>query len=61
MASHDPNSTLFRQYVELTKTSPRQMAERGPLAENATDPGVMDQPEAEWSLRRIEKRVGSIA
>jgi len=61
MASHDPDSTLFRQYVELTKSSPRQMAEGMPQAADRSDKGAKDQAEAEWSLRRIERRVGSIA
>ena len=62
MASHDKDFKLFRQYVELTKTSPRQMADRSPQTEEAPALGApKEQSEAEWSLRRIERRVGSIA
>jgi hypothetical protein len=62
MASHDKDFRLFRQYVELTKTSPRQIADRSPQTEEAPARGApKDQAEAEWSLRRIERRVGSIA
>jgi hypothetical protein len=62
MASHDKDLRLFRQYVELSKTSPRQMAQHAPQSEQAPAEGrPKDQAEAEWSLRRIERRVGSIA
>ena len=65
MASHDPDKTLVRQYVELTKTSPRQMAGQikgqAPDTAQAKEQSASETAEAEWSLRRIERRVGSIA
>ncbi|WP_172982803.1 hypothetical protein [Roseovarius bejariae] len=57
MAQSDNGTTLTEQYVQLTREAPRKMC-----ASEGESNGNMTQAarEAEWSLRRIEGRVGSI-
>lgn len=51
---------LTEQYVTLSQTCPRRLAE--PLISNdAADTATPERAEAEWSLRRIEARIGSVA
>lgn len=62
MSSYDHPIKLTEQYVQLTRTVPRKLVQ----APAANSPGTVavhlsEPPEAEWSLRRIEGRVGSIA
>lgn len=62
MASYDHEFHLSDQYVELTRTCPRQMSQppqdsTGPTAKA----GESAAAEPEHSLRRIEMRIGSIA
>ncbi len=57
MARFDTTADLTQQYVTLSQTQPRRMVE-ATEAPKVADPA---QPEAEWSLRRIEARIGSIA
>ena len=57
MAQSDNGTTLTEQYLQLTREAPRKMC-----ATKGEDGSDMTQAarEAEWSLRRIEGRVGSI-
>ncbi|WP_306152369.1 hypothetical protein [Roseovarius sp. MMSF_3281] len=57
MAQSDQGTTLTEQYLQLTRDTPRKMC-----ATDAETSNDMTQTarEAEWSLRRIEGRVGSI-
>lgn len=57
MARSDPSAALSEQYITLSRTAPRRMVATAPPAED-TPP---EPAEAEWSLRRIERRVGSVA
>ena len=57
MARFDDTADLTRQYVTLSQTQPRRMIEDA----DTTKAAGPVQPEPEWSLRRIEARIGSIA
>lgn len=57
MAQSDNGTTLTEQYVQLTRDAPRKMC--ATQNENNIDMTQAGR-EAEWSLRRIEVRVGSI-
>jgi len=57
MAQSDNGTTLTEQYLQLTREAPRKMCA---TETNRADEAVQSGPEAEWSLRRIEGRVGSI-
>jgi len=57
MAQSDNGTTLTQQYLQLTREAPRKMC--ATEHDGPSDP-VTSGPEAEWSLRRIEGRVGSI-
>ncbi|MBU3258674.1 hypothetical protein KPG71_01460 [Roseovarius sp. PS-C2] len=60
MARSQHDSMLTEQYVTLSQTCPRRLAE--PLISNdAADTATPERAEAEWSLRRIEARIGSVA
>jgi len=64
MARYDHSFQLTEQYVELTQTTPRRLVQPpAPPAETVPGPSAADQTstEAEHSLRRIERRLGSIA
>ena len=57
MAQSDNGTTLTEQYVQLTREAPRKMC----ATESERDSDMTKAArEAEWSLRRIEGRVGSI-
>ena len=60
MARFDEDATLSRQYVQLSLTSPRKTVDPR-VEDGAPRGGDTDPPEAEWSLRRIERRIGSVA
>lgn len=65
MAIHDHEYHLADQYIELTRTTPRRLASQAQSdgAEGNGAPGASgaSPAEAEHSLRRIERRIGSIA
>jgi hypothetical protein len=57
MAQSDNGTTLTQQYLQLSREAPRKLcATENDRPSEATTSGA----EAEWSLRRIEGRVGSI-
>ena len=51
---------LTEQYVTLSRTCPRRLAEPS-TSNDAADSATPERAEAEWSLRRIEARIGSVA
>ena len=57
MARFDETADLTQQYVTLSRTQPRRMVEDTDTTKAASPV----QPEPEWSLRRIEARIGSVA
>lgn len=57
MARLDETADLTQQYVTLSQSQPRRMVEATDTSKAASPP----KPEAEWSLRRIEARIGSVA
>jgi hypothetical protein len=57
MAQSENGTTLTEQYLQLTREAPRKMCA---TQNSRPDEAVQSGPEAEWSLRRIEGRVGSI-
>jgi len=60
MARSQHDSTLTEQYVTLSRTCPRRLADP-PISNDAADSATPERAEAEWSLRRIEARIGSVA
>jgi hypothetical protein len=57
MAQSDQGTSLTEQYLQLTRETPRRMCA---VTGEAPSKGPQEAVEAEYSLRRIEGRVGSI-
>ena len=57
MAQSEQGTSLTEQYLQLTRETPRKMCD---ATGEALSKGTQEAVEAEYSLRRIEGRVGSI-